>query len=50
VQQSSKLRGHHTRRTKYNVYKVINYQRDAGTVWAWATTIHACRETSPSFY
>jgi len=26
------------------------YQRDAGTVWAWATTIHACGKTSPSFY
>jgi len=25
------------------------FQRDAGTVWAWATTIHACWETSPSF-
>jgi len=26
------------------------YQRDAGTVWACATTIHACGKTSPSFY
>jgi len=27
-----------------------HYQRDAGTVWARATTIHACGKTSPSFY
>jgi len=26
------------------------YQRGAGTGWVWALTIHACRETSPSFY
>jgi hypothetical protein len=25
------------------------FQRDADTVWAWATTNHACRETSPIF-
>ena len=23
---------------------------DTGTGWAWATTIHVCSETSPSFY
>ena len=23
------------------------YQRDAGTFWAWAMTIHVCRETQP---
>ena len=27
-----------------------HYQRHAGTVWARATTIHACGKTSPSFY
>jgi len=27
-----------------------HYPRDAGTVWARATTIHACGKTSPSFY
>jgi hypothetical protein len=26
------------------------YQRDADAGWSWATDIHACRETSPSFH
>ena len=35
-------------RKSHHMFLTHPHQRDAGMGWTWATTIHACRKTSPS--